>query len=101
MGELPHVKAVTAAVVFAQPELGAGTYVVKYGGRKAKNTALEGITASFTSVYDLATTSGRWFSELDGQRRAPVAGPCSVDLEELLLNTFQEGQSINVEGVEI
>src|SRR5438477_184483 len=98
MRDLPHVKAVTAAVVYAQPELGAGTYVVKYGGRKAKNTALEGITASFTSVYDLATTSGRWFSELDGQRRAPVIVLGSDTAEELFPNQLPEGKEINIEG---
>ncbi len=98
MRDLPHVKAVTAAVVYAQPELGAGTYVVKYGGRKAKNTALEGITASFTSVYDLATTSGRWFSELDEQRRAPVIVLGSDTAEELFPNQLPEGKEINIEG---
>src|SRR5438445_4597334 len=99
MRDLPHVKAVTAAVVYAQPELGAGTYVVKYGGRKAKNTALEGITASFTSVYDLATISGRWFSELDEQRRAPVIVLGSDTAEELFPNQWPEGRGLNIEGV--
>ena len=98
MRDLSHVKAVTAAVVYAQPELGTGTYVVKYGGRKAKNTALEGITASFTSVYDLATTSGRWFSELDEQRRAPVIVLGSDTAEELFPNQLPEGKEINIEG---
>jgi len=98
MRDLSHVKAVTAAVVHAQPELGTGTYVVKYGGRKAKNTALEGITASFTNVYDLATTSGRWFSELDEQRRAPVIVLGSDTAEELFPNQLPEGKEINIEG---
>src|SRR3989442_9200525 len=63
MRDLPHVKAVTAAVVFAQPELGTGTYVVKYGGRQTKNTALEGINPSLKRGYVLGTTPRRLFSE--------------------------------------
>src|SRR5205807_6120414 len=73
-------------------------YVVKYGGRKAKNTALEGISASFTNVYDLATTSGRWFSELDEQRRAAVIVLGTDTAEELFPNQLPEGKEINIEG---
>src|SRR5205823_11301895 len=64
MKVLPHVKAVTAGVRYFVPEFGAGTYVVKYQGHRAKNTILEGDTASVKDVYDLQMRSGRWFSEM-------------------------------------
>src|SRR5205809_735373 len=41
MRDLPHVKAVTAAVVFAQPELGTGTYVVKTAVAKQRTQLLK------------------------------------------------------------
>ena len=53
MKDLPHVKAVTAGVRYVEPQFGSGTYVVKYGNRKAKQTILEGDTASAKDVFDL------------------------------------------------
>jgi putative ABC transport system permease protein len=72
MKDLPHVKAVTAGVRYFRPELGTGTYSVKYKDRKAKQTILEGDTASYKDVIDVALDSGRWFSDIDEERRASV-----------------------------
>jgi putative ABC transport system permease protein len=70
--QLPHVKAATTGLRYARPEFGTGTYVVKYGDRRAKNTMLEGDTSTWKDVYDLDLTSGRWFNETDDEQRAPV-----------------------------
>src|SRR6266849_10544895 len=69
MQDLPHVKAVTVGVRFFRPELGTGTYSVKYKDRKAKQTILEGDTASYKDVFDVALDSGRWFNDIDEERR--------------------------------
>ena len=60
--QLPHVKAVTAGIRYFRPELGVGTYVVKYQDRKVKNTILEGDTAVGEGCLRLADGDGRWFS---------------------------------------
>jgi putative ABC transport system permease protein len=98
MKVLPHIKAVTAGVRFFQPEFGAGTYVVKYGDRKAKGTILEGDTASVKDVYDLKLTEGRWFAELDDERHAPLIVIGYDTKDELFPNEDAIGKEINIEG---
>src|SRR5215469_11525321 len=80
---LPHVQAVSALLRLLRPEIGSGTYSVKYQNRKAKNTILEGDSPSMLEVEDLPLTSGRWFSEF---------------AEELFGSEDPLGQEVNVEG---
>jgi putative ABC transport system permease protein len=96
--ELPHVKAVSAGIRLFRPELGVGTYAVKYGDRKAKNTILEGDTASVKDVFDIQLQSGRWFSEIDDERHANVIVLGVDTAEELFPNESPLGKEINIEG---
>jgi putative ABC transport system permease protein len=98
MKELPHVKAVCAGVRYVEPQFGSGTYVVKYGDRKAKQTILEGDTASAKDVFDLNMRSGRWFSEIDDDRRASVIIIGDDTAEQLFGSTDPVGKEINIEG---
>jgi len=98
MKDLPHVKAVTAGVRYVEPQFGTGTYVVKYGDRKAKQTVLEGDTASAKDVFDIDMASGRWFSEIDDDRRAPVIILGWDTKQELFGDTDALGKEINIEG---
>jgi hypothetical protein len=79
------VAAVIAVVTFVS---GINGYVAervfhlgKYQGRRAKNVILEGDTAAVKSAYDIQMRSGRWFSEIDDTRHAPVIvlGPHTAD----------------------
>src|ERR1700758_4717532 len=96
--DLPHVKAVTAGVRYFEPQFGTGTYVVKYGDRKAKGTILEGDTAAVKDVFDLNMRSGRWFSQVDDERRSPVIILGASTTEELFGGTDPVGKEINIEG---
>ena len=98
MKDLPHVKAVTAGVRFFRPELGTGTYAVKYGNRKAKQTILEGDTATVKDVYDINLDAGRWFSEIDDERRSPVIVIGHDTAQELFPSGQPLGKEINIEG---
>jgi putative ABC transport system permease protein len=98
MNHLPHVKAVTAGIRFFRPEFGTGTYAVKYGDRKAKQTILEGDMASVKDVFDMHMTAGRWFSEIDDERRAPVIVLGSDTKDELFGDDDPLGKEINIEG---
>jgi len=59
MRDLPHVKAVSAGLRIFRPELGVGSYAVKYQGKKARNTILEGDMAQAKDVFDLPMATGR------------------------------------------
>ena len=98
MKDLPHVKAVCAGVRYVEPQFGSGTYVVKYGDRKANQTILEGDTASAKDVFDLNMRSGRWFSEIDDDRRASVIIIGDDTAEQLFGSTDPVGKEINIEG---
>jgi putative ABC transport system permease protein len=96
--DLPHIKNVTAALVYYRPELGTGTYAVKYQGRKAKNTTLEGVSASIKDVEDLDLSAGRWFQEVEDERRSPVIVLGINTARELFPNHDALGKEINIEG---
>jgi putative ABC transport system permease protein len=94
--ELSHVKAVNAGVRYFRPEIGMGSFAVKYGDRKAKNTILEGDQASAKDVFDLLIASGRWFSEVDEEHRSPVVLLCADVTEELFGNQNPLGKEVGV-----
>jgi putative ABC transport system permease protein len=96
--DLPHVQAVGALIRLFRPEVGSGTYAVKYENRKAKNTILEGATPSMKDVVDLPIVSGRWFSEFDEEHHSPVVLLCHDTTEELFGNENPLGKEVNIEG---
>src|SRR5271169_5819042 len=98
VSQLPHVKAAGALMQFLRPELGIGTFAVKYTDRKAKNTILEGDTASLKDVVDLDIASGRWFSEADDERHATVIVLGHDTADELFQLENPLGKEINIEG---
>jgi putative ABC transport system permease protein len=98
MRDLPHVKAVSAGLRVFRPELGIGTYAVKYQDKKVKNTILEGDMAEAKDVFDLPMASGRWFSDFDDEHHSPVVVVCYETQHELFGDQDPLGKEINIEG---
>lgn len=98
ISKLPHVKAATTGIRYARPEFGSGTYVVKFGDRRAKNTILEGDVSTWKNVYDLGLTGGRWFNETDDERRAPVIVLGLDTANELFPSGDALDKEINIDG---
>lgn len=98
MKDLPHVKAVTTTLQYIEPQFGTGTYVVKYGDRRAKNTILEGDLAAVKDVFDFEMSAGRWFSDLDDEHHSPVIVLGSDTADELFPTGDPLGKEINIEG---
>jgi putative ABC transport system permease protein len=96
--QLPHIKEVSAGLRYFRPELGVGTFAVKYKDRKVKNTILEGDTASVKDVYDLPMASGRWFTETDDEHHADVIVLGHDTAEELFPLENPLGKEINIDG---
>jgi putative ABC transport system permease protein len=98
MRDLPHVQAVTAGVRYFMRQFGAGAYVVKYQGRKAKNVILEGDMSSGKEVYDIRLAQGRWFDDFDQQHRTPVIVLGSETAASLFPAGTPLDKEINIEG---
>jgi putative ABC transport system permease protein len=95
---LPHVKAVSSGVRYFLPQFGTGTYVVKYGTRRAKNTILEGDTPTASQVFDVGVESGRWFTEAEMENRSPVIVIGYDTARQLFEEREAIGREINIEG---
>ncbi len=98
MRDLPHVKAVSAGLRIFRPELGVGSYAVKYQDKKVKNTILEGDMAEAKDVFDLPMATGRWFSDFDDEHHLPVVVICYQTQHELFGDQDPLGKEINIEG---
>ncbi len=98
MQDLPHIKAVNAGLRIFRPELGIGTYSVKYRDKKARHTIIEGDMASAKDVFDLPMASGRWFSDFDDEHHASVVIIGYATQHELFGDQDPLGKEINIEG---
>jgi putative ABC transport system permease protein len=98
MKDLPHVKAVTTGIRYFLPQFGTGTYSVKYNGRKASNTILEGDTYTAAEVFEIGAASGRWFTQNEEENRSNSIVLGNDTAEVLFGEDDPIGKEINIEG---
>ena len=95
---LPHIRAVSPSIRLFLPQFGAGTYAVKYGDKRSKNTILDGAPPEIADVYDFVLQEGRWFTQIEDEHRDPVVVLAHDTAETLFGNLPAVGKQVNIEG---
>jgi putative ABC transport system permease protein len=96
--DLPHVSAASGGIRFFNPQFNVGNLSVKYGNHSVQGTILEGDDAEVPDVYNINLTSGRYFNDLDEDRRANVTVLGHDTAEELFGNEDPTGKEVQIEG---
>ena len=73
LAQLPHVIAAAPETQIENYDIGAGSSMVRRGNLRAKNVILEGDTPAIVKIANFGLARGRFFSQMDEDRRAAVA----------------------------
>jgi putative ABC transport system permease protein len=98
MRVLPHVVAVDASLQYRTPEGSQGSFSVKYGSHKVRDTTLNGESEDQPNVYDIDLAQGRFFSHQEAQRAANVVVLGSDTAQELFGNDPAVGKEVQIDG---
>ena len=93
---LPHVVSTDGSYRHVNEQFQIGDVSVKYNGRKISGAFLAGSTAQTESIYELAMTGGRFWTEDEDQRHAHVCVMAHDTAEELFGNDDPIGKDVNV-----
>jgi putative ABC transport system permease protein len=94
---LPHVVAVDGGYQHVKTQFRVGDVSVKYNGRKAAGTILQGSTAQVTEILDLNLLEGRMYTDDEDQRRAHVCVLGHDTWEDIFGNEPATGKEVNIE----
>ena len=72
IAKLPAVAAASPSLRIFMPQFGAGSEDARRGAYRARNVILQGSAPSLAEIFEIKLEKGRWFNEVDMERRAPV-----------------------------
>jgi putative ABC transport system permease protein len=96
--DLPHVEAAAGGLRYWNPQFNAGNLSVKYGNRSVSGTILEGDDPETPKVYDLKLDQGRFFNQMDNDRRGDVVVLGNDTATELFGADPAVGKEVEIEG---